>query len=540
MKDQVDAARENGIAAAFLNSSQSPQEMSDVFRGLKGGEVKLLYIAPERFAMPQFTETLKGLSLSLFAIDEAHCISEWGHDFRPDYLALSRIPELFPKVPVAAFTATATEKVQQDIIQKIGLRTPHVVRASFNRPNLFYQVEPKARVEQQLWEFLKTRHGESGIVYRTTRDAVAATAGFLASQGIKALPYHAGLSAEVRERNQEAFNKDEVSVIVATIAFGMGIDKSNVRFVVHADLPRHIEAYYQETGRAGRDGEPALCLLYFSRGDIPKIRYFIDKMPDEKERAIALEKLNQTVRFASHNVCRRKQLLSFFGEAYPGNNCGTCDICSGTVKQIDISTDARILMSAMARTNERFGIVHIIDIVIGAVTTRMRELGHHELKTFGAGKDKDKNHWRFIVNELLAQELIKQDGDRYPVLKLTPKGAAVLTGKEEVFGLRREEGKTKERRRRTAEGGWYDEALFERLRMIRKRIADANRVPPYVVFSDKTLHEMCRHVPVTASAMRRIAGVGDVKLERYGEEFMAAIRSYTEGSSGRSLRGGSE
>jgi ATP-dependent DNA helicase RecQ len=526
MKDQVDAARENGIAAAFLNSSLGPREMSEVFRGLRGGEIKLLYIAPERFAMPQFIETLKTVPLSLFAIDEAHCISEWGHDFRPDYLALSVIPALFPKVPVAAFTATATEKVQKDIIQKIGLRTPHLVRASFNRPNLFYQVESKAQVEQQVWEFLKERPGESGIVYRTTRDAVAATAGFLASRGVKALPYHAGLSQEEREKNQEAFNKDEVSVIVATIAFGMGIDKSNVRFVVHADLPRHVEAYYQETGRAGRDGEPAHCLLYFSRGDIPKIRYFIDRMPDEKERAIALEKLNQTVRYASHNVCRRRQLLSFFGEAYPENNCGACDICSGSVEQIDISLDARILMSAMARTNERFGIVHIIDVVIGADTKRIRELGHHELRTFGAGKDRDKNHWRFIMNELLAQELIKQDGDRYPVLKLTPRGAAVLTGKEEVFGLKREEAKTKERRKKTAEGGWYDDGLFERLRALRKRIAGANRVPPYVIFSDKTLHEMCRHFPVTAAEMRRIGGVGDVKLERYGGEFIAEIKAY--------------
>ncbi len=529
MKDQVDAAKANGIAAAFMNSSLSQQEVTDLYRKLRGNQVKLLYIAPERFAMPQFIETLKTVPLSLFAIDEAHCISEWGHDFRPDYLALSAIPTLFPTVPLAAFTATATEKVQQDIIRKVGLRTPHTVRASFNRPNLFYQVLAKSELEAQLLEFLKDHEGESGIIYRTTRDAVTATAASLASRGIKALPYHAGLSAEQRERNQEAFNRDEVSVIVATIAFGMGIDKSNVRFVVHADLPRHIEAYYQETGRAGRDGEPAHCLLYFSRGDIPKIRYFIDQMEDEAERGIAMQKLNQTVRFASHNVCRRKQLLSFFGEAYPADNCSTCDICIGSVKQVDISLEARILMSAVARTRERFGIVHIIDIVIGADTSRIRELGHHELKTFGAGKDKDKNHWRFIVNELLAQELIRQDGDRYPVLKLTPKGAAVLTGTDEVFGLQRDEVKTKERRRKPAEGGHYDETLFERLRIVRKKIAGANHVPPYVIFSDKTLHEMCRYFPKTTAEMRQISGVGDVKLERYGSEFLEAIRSHGGG-----------
>ncbi len=528
MKDQVDAARENGIAAVFMNSSQDQRELADIHRRLKGNQVKILYIAPERFAMPQFIETLKGIPLSLFAIDEAHCISEWGHDFRPDYLALSAIPIQFPGVPVAAFTATATEKVQQDIIRKIGLRKPHEVRASFNRPNLFYQVEPKTEVEQQLLDFLAGREGESGIIYRTTRDAVAATAGFLASRGVKALPYHAGLPADERQRNQEAFNRDEAQVIVATVAFGMGIDKSNVRFVVHADLPRHIEAYYQETGRAGRDGAPAHCLLFFSRGDIPKIRYFIDKTPDERERAIALEKLNQTVRFASHNVCRRRQLLSFFGEAYPGDNCGACDICSGSVVQVDISIDAKILMSAMARTKERFGINHIIDVVTGADTRRIRELGHDAVKTYGAGRHKDKSHWRFIVDELLAQELIRQDGDQYPVLKLTAKGARALTGKGLVFGLKREEAKKNAGKRKTSDAEGFDGALFERLRAVRRRLAGEQSVPPYVIFSDKTLHEMCRHFPVTSSAMRRIAGVGDVKLERYGGDFLEAIKTYGE------------
>ncbi len=528
MKDQVDAARESGIAAVFMNSSLDQQQIADIYRDLKSKRIKILYIAPERFAMSQFTETLKKIPLSLFAIDEAHCISEWGHDFRPDYLALSAIPSLFPGVPVAAFTATATQKVQQDIIHKIGLRKPHIVRASFNRPNLFYQVEAKSGVEEQLLAFLKDHESEAGIIYRTTRDSVDATAAFLASRGIKALPYHAGLSPEARERNQEAFNRDEVSVIVATIAFGMGIDKSNVRFVVHADLPRHIEGYYQETGRAGRDGEPAHCLLYFGRGDIPKIRYFIDRIQDEGERKIALEKMNQVVRFASHNVCRRKQLLAFFGEIYAEDNCGACDICSGSVKQVDISTDARIVMSAVARAGERFGIVHVIDIVTGADTKRIRELGHDKIKTFGAGRHRDKMHWRFIVDELLAQELIRQDGDRYPVLKLTAKGAAVLKGNEQVYGLKREEVKAKERRRKTEEAGQFDADLFERLRLVRKRLADANHVPPYVIFSDKTLHEMCRHFPVAAFELRRITGVGDIKLERYGQDFMDEIRRYVE------------
>ena len=500
----------------------------DVIRRLKGNKIKLLYIAPERFAMPQFVEMLRDLPLSLFAIDEAHCISEWGHDFRPDYLSLSGIPTKFPGIPVTAFTATATEKVQQDIIRKIGLKDPHCVRASFNRPNLFYQVAPKTEISQQLLEFLKGHEGESGIIYRTTRDSVVATVEFLSTHGIRALPYHAGLPTDIRDRNQEAFNRDEVLIIVATIAFGMGIDKSNVRFVVHADLPKHIEAYYQETGRAGRDGEPADCLLFFSRGDIPRIRYFIDKIGDDAERSIALEKLNQTVRFASHNVCRRKQLLTFFGEAYPADNCGTCDICTGNVNRIDITTDAQILLSAIVRTNERFGVNHVMDVVIGADTKRVRELGHHTIKTFGAGRHGDKHHWRFIIDELLAQELIVQDGDRYPVLKLMPSGRTALTGTDPLFGLKREEGTVTERRKKSTKVGPFDVALFERLRIVRKRLAQANKVPPYIIFSDKTLHEMSRQYPVTAAKMRRVPGVGDVKLERYGDDFVTEIKAYVD------------
>jgi ATP-dependent DNA helicase RecQ len=273
---------------------------------------------------------------------------------------------MFPDVPIAAFTATATQKVQEDIIGKIGLRSPRIIRASFDRPNLFYEVKRKSKVEAQMLDFLKEHEGEPGIIYRTTRDSVTDTAAFLVSKGISALPYHAGLTTEERTKNQEFFNRDEASVIVATIAFGMGIDKSNIRFIVHADLPRNIESYYQETGRAGRDGEPAHCLLFFSRGDIPKIRYFVDQITDEKERSIALEKLNQMVGFAAHNVCRRKQLLSFFGEEYSSDNCGACDICSGSVEQIDITIDAQIIMSAMSRTQQRFGAGHIIDIVTGA------------------------------------------------------------------------------------------------------------------------------------------------------------------------------
>ncbi|MDQ7788082.1 MAG: DNA helicase RecQ [Thermodesulfovibrionales bacterium] len=531
MKDQVDAAVGNGIQAAFMNSSMSFDEVSDVYRMLQYNKISLLYIAPERFVMPHFVERLKTVKLSLFAIDEAHCISEWGHDFRPDYLGLSRIPEMFPDVPVAAFTATATRRVQEDIINKIGLRKPHIVRASFNRPNLFYEVKAKSRVDLQIMEFLSDHPGESGIIYRTTRDAVRETAGFLKTKGIAVLPYHAGLSTDERTRNQEAFNRDEVQVIVATIAFGMGIDKSNLRFVLHADLPKNIEGYYQETGRAGRDGDPAHCLLFFGRGDIPKIRYFINEIKDDKERFISIEKLNQIVGFATHNVCRRRQLLGFFGEDYPDDNCGACDICSGSVEQVDITTDAQILLSAISRTGQRFGTGHIIDIVTGADTKRIRELRHNSIRTYGTGKGRDKKYWRSVVDELIAQKTIMQEGDPYPVMKITPKGSDILFGSERFMALRKEEGKAKSaRKKEDAEG--YDRTLFEKLRAARKRIAEGQEVPPYVVFSDRTLREMCRRFPSILSEMRKISGVGDAKLERYGRDFVREIQSYLDENPG--------
>jgi len=528
MKDQVDAAIENGMSAAFLNSSLSTQEMSAVYQQLKCNDLELLYIAPERFAMQGFLETLKSLPISLFAIDEAHCVSEWGHDFRPDYLSLCDLTRNFPHIPVSAFTATATPKVQKDIISKIGLRSPYIVRASFNRQNLFYQVKSKTGLETQLMEFLKEHADEPGIIYRTTRDSVARLTEFLVEQGISALPYHAGLSPEERKKNQEAFSRDRVTIIVATIAFGMGIDKSNVRFVIHADLPKNIEGYYQETGRAGRDGETANCLLFFGRQDIPKIRFFIDQIPNENERAISMEKLDKSVKYASHNVCRRRQLLEYFGESYTEENCGACDICMGNVEKVDITTDAQIVMSAISRTGQYFGIGHIIDIVAGADTKRIRELQHNEIKTYGAGKHKQKKHWQFIVDELLAQEAIAQDGGQYPVLKLTKRGTDILLDREEIEGLKREEIRKKPKAFRVSGFESYDESLFDKLRVLRKKLAEEHKVPPYIVFSDMTLHEMCVYYPSTLNEMIAVSGVGDTKLESYGSDFTKEIKAHLD------------
>jgi len=532
MKDQVDAARENGLAAAYLNSSLDYDEKLKVYRDLRDGSLDLLYIAPERFAMSGFLETLKTIPLSLFAVDEAHCISEWGHDFRPDYLGLSGITSAFAKVPVAAFTATATVKVQDDIISRLELRSPYQVRASFDRPNLIYQVARKERVEHQILQYLEVHPDDPGIIYRTTRDSVTNLADFLRDKGFRALPYHAGMDGDQRKRNQEAFNRDEATVIVATIAFGMGIDKSNVRFVIHADLPKNIEGYYQETGRAGRDGEPADCILFFGRGDIPRIRYFIDQVADDTERAVAKEKLNQTVMYASHHMCRRRQLLGYFQESYPEDNCQACDVCLHRAETVDLTTDAQILMSAVHRTGQRFGSRHIIEIVAGADTKRIRQLGHDRIKTYGAGSHRDRRHWHYLVDELIVQELVKQVGDRYPVLRLTEQGRKVLGGGQHVQGIQIEEKPIPPKKVATSKSaahtGDYDASLFERLRSLRKCLAQKHGVPPYIIFSDRTLREMSVSCPVTPEAMKSIHGVGDMKLKRYGDLFTGEIEAYLD------------
>ncbi len=532
MKDQVDAAKVNGLAAEFLNSSLDSAERTRISRAMSAGKLDLLYVAPERFAAPGFLDVLKTVKISLFAVDEAHCISEWGHDFRPDYLSLSQIVAEFGLAPVAAFTATATPRVQEDIIARLTLRDPQVTRASFNRPNLSYQVEPKGDVDDQILAFLSDRKGEAGIVYRTTRKSVEATACELVRNGVNARPYHAGLEDEVRKANQEAFNRDEVTVIVATVAFGMGIDKSNVRFVIHADLPKNMESYYQETGRSGRDGEPAHCVLFYSRGDIPKIRYFINQMEDDAQRAAASGKLNDMVNFATVNVCRRSQILAYFGQTLDADECTGCDICSGDVDRVDATREAQIVMSAIMRTAQRFGAVHITDIVTGAKTQRIRELKHDQLKTYGAGADRDKNYWRGIIDDLMAQGCIVRTDGEYPVLNMTAAGREVLFERKEFQVLRqREVPKPARTRRKQAKQikpqvTDFDRDLFEQLRTVRRGLAQERNLAPFIIFSDRTLREMAHYTPTTPAEMRNITGVGDQKLLQYGGDFIAAIETY--------------
>ncbi len=523
MKDQVDAAKANGLDAEFLNSSLAPKDRSRVYQSLENHQLDLLYVSPERFAMPDFIITLKKAKVSFFAIDEAHCISEWGHDFRPDYLSLSSIVQHFPKAPIAAFTATATHKVADDIVNKLGLRKPHLTRASFDRPNLFYQVVPKENLDMQILHFLREHKGESGIVYRTTRKSVEATAEFLQEQGVPALAYHAGLTPNQRKEAQDRFNRDEVEVIVATIAFGMGIDKSNVRFVLHGDLPKNMECYYQETGRAGRDGEPSHCRLYFNRSDMVRLRYFIDQIDSPVEKKVAEQQLFQMVRFAEANACRRKSILGYFGETYEKDNCHTCDVCMGEVECVDATVSAQKVMSAIYRSGQKFGAVHIADIVAGADTKKIRELGHDQLKTYGVGRDMDKKYWRRVIDDLLAQDCIRQNAEQFSALELTSKGQQILLGKKKFEVIRQKEVKRADFAGFTSD---YSLKLFTQLRAERQRIAGQEGVPPFVVFSDRTLREMALYFPDTPEKMAGISGVGDAKLEKYGDTFMTIIEMY--------------
>jgi ATP-dependent DNA helicase RecQ len=528
MKDQVDALTACGVRAAFYNSSLSEGEARRVLSEFHNGGLDLLYVAPERLMSDAFLERLKGMELALFAIDEAHCVSQWGHDFRPEYVQLGRLRQLFPRVPLIALTATADAQTRSDIIERLGLQRAVCHVAGFDRPNIRYTVIDKLKPFAQLTAFLVGRRSdEAGIVYALSRKRVEEVAARLADAGIAAAPYHAGLPDRERERVQEAFQRDELQVVVATVAFGMGIDKPNVRFVVHYDLPRNIESYYQETGRAGRDGLPAEALLLFGYGDIAIARSLIENGSNAGQNRIELHKLNAMVGFAEAVTCRRRVLLGYFGETLT-DDCGNCDICLTPPDRYDASEEAQKALSCVYRVGQRFGMGHVIDVLRGSHNQRIQSLGHDRLSTYGIGRNLPTETWGSIIRQLIHLGYLEQDLAAFSVLKLTARAKPLLRG-EERLTLARQRAKAvpvKKGPRTTATGGTYDEGLYQNLRALRKRLADEAGVPPFVVFGDATLAEMAAARPMDAEDLLRVSGVGVHKLGRYGTDFLAVIRDH--------------
>ena len=526
MKDQVDALRNNGIEAAFLNSTQTAAQQVEVFRDIRSGKLKLLYVAPERLLQSgdEFIDFLGSIKVSLFAIDEAHCISSWGHDFRPEYIRLGRLKADFPKIPVIALTATADKLVRNDIVERLNVPNASVFVSSFNRPNIHYSVEPQRNSYSQLLDYLEKRRDESGIIYCLSRNSVDSLAADLKDEGFEALPYHAGLDKDTRDRNQELFLKDEAKIIVATIAFGMGIDKSNVRFVVHMDLPKNIESYYQETGRAGRDGMPSDALLFFSWGDVIKLKGFAEVDGNREQTAIMLKKLDTMGKFGEIRTCRRRFLLNYFSEETV-TACGNCDNCSTTVEKFDGTVIAQKALSAVVRTGGRFGMSYLIDFLRGSQAKSIRD-EHKNLKTYGVGSDISKDNWYEYFKDLISQGYLAQTEGQYPVIALTEKSDDVLRGRTSVELIKARIREEKKYKYAGITGLDHHSDLFNDLRNVRTVLARGENVPPYVIFSDATLIEMATFLPLALPDLRKISGVGDLKLEKYGPDFLQEIRNY--------------
>jgi ATP-dependent DNA helicase RecQ len=526
MRDQVEAVRQFGVAAAMMNSSLSSDEARKVRNQLLSGDLKLLYVAPERLNTPGFQSLLQDVTISLFAIDEAHCVSQWGHDFRPEYLALSAIAAGFPGVPRIALTATADPVTRADIIDRLNLRQARVFVTSFDRPNISYSIVQRDKPRDQLRDFLKKHKDASGIVYCLSRKRVEAIAEWLNGQGIRALPYHAGMDAKTRSANQDAFLKEDSLCLVATVAFGMGIDKPDVRYVAHLDMPSSVEAYYQETGRAGRDGQPSDAWMCYGMADVAQRRRMISEgnAPDEIKR-IEQAKLNALLGICETTECRRKAILAHFGEAHPGN-CGNCDTCLAPVETWDGSGAAIKAMSAIYRTGQRFGAAHVIDVLTGKSTDRTQRFRHEGLAVYGVGKDIEPRVWQSVLRQLAASGLIYVDNDAHGALKLSEDARPVLRGERKLM-LRRDRVKhTKKelRAEKRAEMPDSAQALFDDLRAERARIAKSQGVPPYVVFRDSTLRAMATARPQSLEALAILPGIGQAQLERYGVLFLKVIQ----------------
>jgi ATP-dependent DNA helicase RecQ len=525
MKDQVEQMRAAGVPALFINSTLSPEAYNENMDYVRRGQVKLLYVAPETLLTPRILGLLSELKVDCLTIDEAHCISEWGHDFRPEYRQLADVRRRYPEAVCLALTATATPRVRTDITRSLGFKASNEFVASFNRENLFIEVAPKRDAEIQLTRFLERFKDQSGIIYCFSRRQVDELSDYLERRGYVVRPYHAGLDDDTRRRNQEAFIRDDVQIMVATIAFGMGINKPNVRFIVHFDLPKSIEGYYQEIGRAGRDGLPAHCLLLYSYGDVAKLRYFIDQKEGD-ERKAAVQQLDAIVRYAEdERNCRRKPLLAYFGEKFPAEKCDNCDNCNAEAPILeDITIPAQKFLSCVVRTGERFGAGHVADVLLGSKNERVLRLGHDQVSTYGIGKELTQKQWMHLARQLSQMGYLNQDGE-YRTLSLTDSARAALKSRAKIFGQLQEveERAKKKDNKKELE---YNHALFALLRAKRKELADADGVPPYVIFSDRTLVEMAAYYPQSKESLLGISGVGQVKLEKFGGLFLEVIAPY--------------
>jgi len=531
MKDQVDALKQNGVEAACYNSSLTATESRAVLNALDAGKLDLLYVAPERLMMTEFQERLSKVEMALFAIDEAHCVSQWGHDFRPEYVQIGRLRPKFPKVPFIALTATADKQTREDVLLRLQLKDPELFVSGFDRPNIRYTVVEKGKPLAQVTSYIKGRSGDSGIVYCLSRKRVDEVSEHLRKNGIEAASYHAGYETAERSRVQNAFQKDEIQVVVATVAFGMGIDKPNVRFVVHYDLPKNMEGYYQETGRAGRDGLPSDALLLFSAGDILSARRLISMGENEQQKAIELKKLTSMVEFAEAQTCRRRMILSYFGE-YRLGACMNCDICLDSPDEYDATDDVKMALMAVYELRQRFGLLYVVELLRGSKNARIMQSNHDALPSFGVGKHHSVDEWMSILRQMIQHGLLVQDVENYGILKLTPATRGVLREGETITLAKPRIKVEKVQKTKKGKKGHKDEFedvdndLYKHLRTLRRQLADKEQVPAYIICGDDTLRHMATLKPKTREDLLHVPGIGERKADRFGQAFLDALRQF--------------